>query len=137
MKQIFLIVFSLCVASYVSAQTGIGTETPDGAAALHVVAPNNNGGVLIPTLDSTQIANIINPTHSLLVYNTTKNKFMFNAGSPATPLWTFVGDIPLVDNITNITTGSAGDVRYSKATGEIFYWKVGTGWTQLRSVAGP
>jgi len=139
-KKLLILIFSLSVYSAVEAQNktvSIGTTTTNDAVVLSVVSPNNNSGVLIPGLTSAQIAAIASPTHSLMVYNTDKGKFMYNAGTPATPLWTFVGDIPAVDNITSISAGVAGDVRYDKATGEVFYWKVGTGWTQLQSAVGP
>lgn len=136
MKYILHILFLvLCVSGY--AQTGISTETPDAATVLHVVAPNQNTGVLIPTLTSAQITAIATPTHSLLVYNTDKQKFMYYAGTSGTPLWTFVGDIPAINDISTLSSGEAGDVRYNKANGQIYYWKVATGWTQLQSIAGP
>ncbi|HRS18982.1 MAG TPA: hypothetical protein P5243_05730 [Bacteroidales bacterium] len=136
MKYIFSIV-SLFICFGMYAQTGISTETPNAATVLHIVAPNQNTGVLIPTLTSAQISAIASPTHSLLVYNTTKQKFMYNAGTSGTPLWTFVGDIPAINDISTLTTGEAGDVRYNKANGQIYYWKVGFGWKQLQSIAGP
>lgn len=136
MKAIYIVLFSLLTFA-VHAQTGISTETPNAATVLHVVAPNNNTGVLIPTLTSAQIAAIANPTHSLLVYNTDKQKFMYNAGTSGTPLWTFVGDIPAINDITTLSNGHAGDIRYDKTTGQIYYWKVGVGWKQLQSIAVP
>lgn len=135
-KLLYILSLILPIVSF--AQTGISTNSPDAATVLHVVAQNNNTGVLIPTLTWVQINAIASPTHSLLVYNTDKNKFMYNAGTTGTPIWTFVGDIPVVSNIaTDPTTGVAGDVRYDLTTEALFYWKVGTGWTQLDDIAGP
>lgn len=64
MKKLLLILFS----SFTFSQVGIGTTTP--AAALDVTATND--GLLIPrvALSATNVATILTPTQSELVYNT-------------------------------------------------------------------
>lgn len=115
------------------AQTGIFTESPDASAVVQVVSKFNNTGVLIPRLTTAQMNAISNPTHSLLIFNTDKNKFMYNAGTKTNTVWTFVGDVPAVENIIG-TTGVVGDVRYDKATNAVYYWKVSANsWQKLQS----
>ena len=71
-------------------------------------------------------------THAMLIYNTDKQKFMYNAGDENTQIWTFVGDIPAVGNITDFTTGIIGDIRYCKNAEELFFWN-GSEWRQIQS----
>jgi hypothetical protein len=70
----FILIFGIFFVFRVSAQTGIGTTTPDASAKLDVSA--NNKGFLPPrvTLTSgTDNSTIPNPATGLLVYNTGNN----------------------------------------------------------------
>jgi len=104
-------------------QVGISTETPDSSAALEVVSPYHNTGVIIPNLTEAQIAILESPANGLMVFNSTKQKFVFNAGSKDTPNWTVVG--PIVANssaeINAISTPEEGDVRFNTTTGTLWY----------------
>ena len=71
----------------VSAQVGVGTNTPNASAALDVVSANDDTGVLFPRLTTTQRDAITSPATGLLVYNTTTNTFDYNMGTPGTPNW--------------------------------------------------
>ncbi len=75
MKKLFITIL-ICIISFcnATAQTGIGTTTPDASAKLDVYA--NNKGFLPPrvTLTSyTDISTIPNPATGLLIYNTGSN----------------------------------------------------------------
>ena len=135
MRQLVLFIFLiLSFAGY--SQVGITTEnplvTPNSAAELDVVSKNNNTGVIVPRFTDADITGgkITNPTNGLLIYNRTKKKFMYNAGSPATPLWTFVGSIPAIENYT-ILPGIEGEIVYDKLNQKIYYYN-GTAWVDLK-----
>jgi hypothetical protein len=71
MKQFYSIVFSLFIAVFATAQTGIGTTTPDASAKLEVASTNK--GFLPPrvALTATNSASpITNPANGLMVFNT-------------------------------------------------------------------
>ena len=53
-----------------SQNVGIGLTNPDASALLDLNPPNNDKGLLIPRLDSTQRNDIPNPAESLLIFNT-------------------------------------------------------------------
>ncbi|MDA3882142.1 MAG: hypothetical protein PF481_02555 [Bacteroidales bacterium] len=135
-KKIFIICIAFCLSSSLWAQVGISTETPDPATQLHVVSPSNNTGVLIPRLTTTQMNAMTSASHSMLIYNTDNNKFMYNAGDAVSQLWTTVGDFPAVEDITSYTTGQIGDIRYNNADDGVYYWN-GTAWTKLATSPGP
>ena len=132
MKYIFILLFTfLCFVS--RAQVGISTDTPNAAAELDVVAPDNSTGVLIPIFTDAEItANLIpnQPTHGMLIYNSSKKRFMYNAGTGAAQLWSFVGSIPVIANITDIATPSEGDIRYCATNNKIYFYN-GTVWKYL------
>jgi hypothetical protein len=87
MKNIFI---GLLFLSYMaSAQTGIGTNTPNPSAKLEVSATDK--GFLLPRMTAAQRAAIITPANGLLVYQTDATTgFYVNTGSAATPSWTRV-----------------------------------------------
>ena len=132
MKNIFLLLFTFfCLSSF--AQVGISTETPNAAAELDIVAPDNSTGVLIPIFTDAEITANLNPnqpTHGMLIYNSSKKRFMFNAGTDIAPLWSFVGSIPVISNITDIVTPIEGDVRYCATNNKIYFYN-GTVWKSL------
>ena len=74
MKKIVFIILSIGVFANASAQTGIGTTTPDASAKLDVSSTNK--GFLPPRVtlaSSSDITTIPNPVTALLVYNTGNN----------------------------------------------------------------
>ncbi|MFQ3578946.1 MAG: hypothetical protein SNJ71_02240 [Bacteroidales bacterium] len=125
----FLSFLSIFISFVGFSQVGINTTSPDPAAELHVVSTSNNTGVLIPTLTDAQMSGIANPTKGLLVYNTTRNRFMYNAGTPATPLWSYVGSIPVVETLAGLPT-IAGDIRYNAADNKMYFYN-GSAWREL------
>lgn len=134
MRKIYLIIL-IFISFAIKAQVGISTTSPNSAAELTVVSPNNNTGVLIPTMTTAQMNAIDSPTHGLLIYNTDLNKFMYNAGTPAAKLWTFVGEVPKVSTTAGLTT-VAGDIRYNTSDNHIYFYD-GSSWRQIQEVAGP
>jgi len=86
----------------VSAQTGIGTTTPNASAKLEIAATDK--GLLIPRMTSTQRGNIASPANGLLVYQTDGViGFYVNTGTSAAPTWTRI-------NIDWVKTGN--DIAY-------------------------
>ena len=74
MKKIVFIILSIGVFANASAQSGIGTTTPDPSAKLDVSSTNK--GFLPPRVTLTSTTDIItipNPATALLVYNTGSN----------------------------------------------------------------
>ena len=129
---VYFMLFFASLGAY--AQVGISTETPDAAAELDVVSVNNNTGVLVPIFTDSAIVSTLNanqPPHGTLIYNNDRRKFMYNAGDGTTPLWSYIGAIPVVDNIVNITTAIEGDIRYC-ATNNMIYYYNGTAWKSLQ-----
>lgn len=85
MKMYLTIGFILCTFTFLSAQVGIGTITPDASSVLEV--SSTKSGVLFPRLTSAQRNLIVNPAAGLLIYNTDKNLFEYNVGSSTSPKW--------------------------------------------------
>lgn len=73
------------------AQTGINTQTPDVSAALEVKSPNNDKGLLMPRVTTTQKIAMPSPATGLIVYDTTSRCVSQNAGTPASPNWICLG----------------------------------------------
>ncbi|NER12694.1 hypothetical protein GWK08_04525 [Leptobacterium flavescens] len=73
----------------ITAQVGIGTNTPDASSALDI--SSTSSGVLAPRMNTTQRDNISSPATGLLVYNTSTNTFDYNMGTPASPNWVSLG----------------------------------------------
>ncbi|MCP4442227.1 MAG: hypothetical protein GY810_25235 [Aureispira sp.] len=71
-----LILFLLFNGIIAQAQNvGIGTNTPDPTAKLHV--ESSNSGMLMPRLTTTQRNGIASPAHGLIIFNTTDSVFQF------------------------------------------------------------
>lgn len=88
MKQIYLAIFLLSFSLSVFSQIGINTETPSTSSALDIHSPDNDRGLLLPTMTTDQKNAIVNPANSLLVYDTDLNCISQNLGSEAAPAWT-------------------------------------------------
>ncbi len=80
---------------------GIGTDKPDTSAILDIVSTNK--GLLIPRVTQTQRDQIILPAHSLLIFNTTTNRFEYNRQTPQSPDWW-----PIVSDLGWSLSGNAG-----------------------------
>src|SRR5699024_4611583 len=72
MRRLLLFVSFIFIAFTVSAQVGIGTETPDSSSQLDILSSDR--GILIPRVQLIKKANpdpVASPAKSLLVFNTT------------------------------------------------------------------
>jgi hypothetical protein len=86
MKRI-LVLLCLFSSFNLSAQTGIGTTTPDASAKLEVSSVTK--GLLPPRMTSTQRQAISSPATGLLVYQTDGiSGFYVNTGTSSSPAWT-------------------------------------------------
>lgn len=84
-KIIVITIFTLSIQYSVQAQVGIGTTSPN--AALDVESTNN--GLLIPrvSLTATNVATVVTPTISELVYNTNTSAVGPNQVTPGYYYW--------------------------------------------------
>lgn len=114
MKKFNKILLASCLLTFgiASAQTGIGTTTPDASAVLDV--SSSTKGLLMPRLTTSQRNAISLPATGLVVYNTTSNELQTNTGTTASPIWTASGIGP-----TGATgaQGVAGDTGATGAAG--------------------
>ena len=112
MKKIVFIILSIGVFANASAQSGIGTTTPDPSAKLDVSSTNK--GFLPPRVTLTSTTDIItipNPATALLVYNTGSNVnlsagYYYWSGTA----WTKIGNsgsILASNTVTISATGAA------------------------------
>ncbi|MES2772559.1 MAG: hypothetical protein V4722_00150 [Bacteroidota bacterium] len=87
MKKLFTLIANLLILISVDAQSvGIGTETPDTSAILHLSSTTK--GLLVPRMDSTQRNAIASPAQGLLTYQSKGNGgFYYYAGNT----WSKVG----------------------------------------------
>jgi hypothetical protein len=92
-KKLLLIVIVL-FQSFVFAQVGIGTTTPDSSSILDVQSTNQ--GVLVPRLTTVQRNGISNPANGLLIFNSTINRFEYNSGATTLPVWSAFAINPVV-----------------------------------------
>lgn len=123
---IFIFLFvGLLVRSY-SQGVGVGSMifTPDTSAMLEVRATNK--GILIPRMTSAQRDAIINPAHSLLIFNTTTNCLEFRntpsnqwivimcacSSVPTTPLANAATSITETSFVANWTASSGATMYY-------------------------
>ncbi|MBK6698485.1 MAG: tail fiber domain-containing protein [Saprospiraceae bacterium] len=71
MKRFYSTFILLMVyASIIKAQVGINTNTPDPSAALDIVSPANDKGLLVPRMLETERTAIASPATGLLLYQT-------------------------------------------------------------------
>ena len=126
LKQLLsvLAIYSLCTINTVelSAQSGvgIGTNTPDNSAALDIVSPSGNKGILIPRLNNAEINNLTSiAATGLLVFNTTDNRFYYYNGTE----WRALNEMvrtkgsTVVSHTGNLTvTGTVSGTNYGLNT---------------------
>lgn len=97
MKILLSILLIIVSFSFGFSQVGINTTDPDASAALDIV--NDERGVLIPRMTTAQKNAIVEPAHSLLVYDTDLEGYYFNQGTPTTPNWVLLlTDVKTRDN---------------------------------------
>jgi hypothetical protein len=76
-RGLFILPFLLAAAYCSFSQSvGIGTNTPDGSAALDI--SNSAKGLLIPRMSTGSINTIANPAKGLLAYDSVTNQLMVN-----------------------------------------------------------
>jgi hypothetical protein len=81
--------------------------TPDLSAMLDINTTSK--GMLTPRMTTTQQNAIVSPANGLLIYNTTANAFMVNAGTAAAPNWVLVGNAVTGWSTTGNTGTSAAN----------------------------
>ena len=78
-RFLYILVLLFLLHSLVNAQVGVNTSTPDSTAVLDVYSTSS--GFLIPRMNSTQrnamSSNGNTPAHSLLVFDTDKDKYFY------------------------------------------------------------
>lgn len=77
--KLYLYLFFSLISLVVSAQVGIGTNTPDNSAILEVQATDR--GVLFPRMTTVQRTSISNPAAGLHVFDISSNSLWFYNGS--------------------------------------------------------
>lgn len=92
MKKIILTLLGCISLATLHAQVGINITEPDNSAALDIVSPSNNQGILIPRMTTTQRMAIANPASGLMVYDTNLKCISQNTGTPAAPSWVCLSD---------------------------------------------
>ncbi|MFO7868172.1 MAG: hypothetical protein R6U95_02610 [Bacteroidales bacterium] len=116
MRKIVGVIF-LTMSMYAvfgQSSVGINTQEPNPNAALHVVSPTNNQGLLVPSVTTSQrqdasfVDSLDTADNGLLVFDTDENTFYYWDDTS----WEKVskGDIPALDTILR-SGNSAGDMR--------------------------
>ena len=105
MKNTLLILCcSLFAGQLLFAQNvGIGTSTPHPSAQLEI--SSNSKGLLMPRMASGTINSITNPAKGLMVYDSSLNRLVVNAGTVSSPDWQPIAN----NNGWNITGNSGTD----------------------------
>lgn len=72
---IILFFAGVTIAQAQSQNVGVGTTTPDASAIFH--ASSNTKGLLVPTMNTIQRNQIVNPADGLLVYDISFHQFFY------------------------------------------------------------
>lgn len=75
----FLVLVMLCYISFMNAQVGINTTTPDPSSILDVSSTDR--GILLPRMTSTERDNIASPAEGLFIFNTDSTCFQYYKGT--------------------------------------------------------
>lgn len=137
---IILLIFFLIFSNNSFSQTqnvGIGTNTPDNSAILHLDVSNDinyptKKGLLIPVVTASQRNSIISPAKGLLVFVPDDNNFYFNSGTSASPVWTVL--LSSVNGILPVSKGGTG-LGTLPANGQLLIGN-GTDYTLATITAG-
>jgi len=107
MKKIFFLLNVLLIASFVEAQTGIGTTTPNASAKLDVFSTTK--GFLPPRMTNAQRTAISSPAEGLMVYQTdgTSGLYYYNGSA-----WIYI-----INSTTNVVSVVNGGTGTTTATG--------------------
>ena len=107
MKKLMTLLCSLFFTQHLLGQqgVGIGTESPDPSALLHI-KESNNKGILIPRLNTTQISAMNAESKGLLVYDLTSDSFKVFDGDR----WEDIRPLPSGSII--MWSGSIEDIPY-------------------------
>jgi hypothetical protein len=107
MKKIFFLLNVLLIASFVEAQTGIGTTTPHASAKLDVFSTTK--GFLPPRMTATERDGIPSPAAGLMVYQTdgTSGLYYYNGAA-----WIYI-----INSTTNVVSVVNGGTGTTTATG--------------------
>lgn len=85
----FLSIVVLLISLNTHSQIGINSNSPDASTVLDIESSTAGGkGLLIPRMTTAQKTAIVNPAHSLLVYDTNQKCISQNLGTEAAPQWT-------------------------------------------------
>jgi len=112
--------------------SSVTPPTTENTAELRVYSTDK--GVLLPSIaDPSSI--VANPPTGLIFFNSTHNRFMFNAGTPASPVWKFVG-APLSQTSAEMSASPGfylGEIRYcNNCTPKAMWLWNGTSWKALK-----
>lgn len=150
--RLFIFLGIICLSLYgqsAHAQIGVDTNTPDASAVLDLTSDEQ--GILIPRMTATERAAIDSPATSLLVFDTTEDKFYFYNGSAwivlnpfeqtsGSTTATYDGDVVVDGTITATTYGNL-EVDGVVPTGGIIMWSgsssdIPDGWALCNGANG-
>lgn len=101
MKKVLTVAFFACGVQAMTAQVGVGTETPDASAVLEV--KSSEKGLLTPRMTSVQRNAIANPATGLLVYQTDNTAGFYVYNGTAWTAVTTAAATSTADNLGNHT----------------------------------
>ena len=135
-KVLFILFVFISLGAYsqvsVTAQPTVSI-TPSASTELDVESQNSNTGVVIPMFKSSDLNKIISPANGLLIYCIDNQKFMYNAGTTVTPIWTSVGSIPVTTDYSSISSPIEGEIVYDIRAGyKKIYFYNGSTWLYLQ-----
>lgn len=73
MKKLLIAILQLLPVFAVAQNVGIGTNSPDPSALLHIESTSK--GLLVPRMSDVQMRAIASPAKGLLLFNTTDSSF--------------------------------------------------------------
>ena len=131
MKGYILTAVLLCLLAFtVHAQDGmgIGTTNPDNSAVLEIKSATK--GLLTPRMGTSAVNTIDNPAEGLIIFDTDKNTFVFNAGPSGTKNWFEMTPMLRVNSTTikNLSSPFEGMLVYDTSK-DLFVYNAGTATT--------
>ncbi|TLP80291.1 ice-binding family protein [Maribacter sp. ACAM166] len=98
----YFIFFIVLISGGISAQTGIGTKTPDESSILDISSTSK--GFLMPRMSTIERDLIFRPAKGLMIFNTKVNAIENNIGTKDRPNWVSGGN-----NGASLSRGEKGD----------------------------